>query len=574
MAEKIKKSIPWFLILLLIGLAVGIGLNLGKTQVQADTATTSVSVGNVAPAFVGGEEPHEDPVCHSGSGTSGTAGNPIDEGQSLAITARATDANGDEWYLVICDGESPPTAADDANCASGTTYGKSSLTTQGIAATATIATTGLSSESYTWYAYACDSSTGADKCSEMSNSGTVANSGTPFYVNHAPSFTNVSTTAPGGGHGNPGTTFTITTVSSDNDSAGGADTLTLYVCDTNATSGIGCETDHELCHTIGGASPDVSCDYNDTIPTVDQEYTYYAFVWDNHEFAGYSGDSQASTYTIDNVTPTISSVSLNGGNLIELALKGSTTNVVALSTDVYDSNGFEDITAGATAVIYLTSEGNSCSADNNNCYQIATGDCVQSAGVDATCTYTCTATFEYYADPTDGSSTWSTDTWSAEITAADEVGSGSKIGDAPVDVKTNTALDVTPGTIAYGPVPAGDDTGVDNQTTTVTNEGNSPIDNELYGTDMTKVLPDGTIEVGNQHYALIEFTYDTGDAALKLEASKDTVDIEATKPTSETPDVSDNILWGIGIPEGKASGSYTGTNTFSVLLDSDNWPSP
>jgi hypothetical protein len=566
MAEKIKKTIPWFLILALIGLVIGVSLNLGKPQAEAEGVPATVEVGNVAPDWHA--IPYEDPTCHSGSGKSGTTGNPVDAGQGLDIKAEATDDNGDQWYLVICDGENPPTGAGVANCASGTTYGKSSLTNQGEGniATATVSTTGMGNQSYAWYGYACDSAT-TNKCSALSQGS--GESGTPFYVNHAPAFTAVATTNPGGGNGNPGTTFTITTTSSDGDTGGGADTLTAYVCDTNAHSGIGCAADHELCHATTHASPNVDCDYEDIIPTPDQQYTYYAFVWDNHEFAGNSGSSQNNTYTIDNVLPTITSVSLNGGSLIQLNIKPNTTNVAAVSTDVSDNNGYGDITGGATAVIYRTTKGASCGANANNCYQVATGNCVQSAGSGATCTYTCTATFKYYADPTDGSSGYD-DTWSAKITASDEVGSGYKIGDTPVELKTNIALDVAEAGINYDVVPAGGDTGGVNETTTVANYGNSPIDTNLYGIDMTKVGDGVFIAVEQQKYALAGFTYSSGGTAL-LESPGVDVNTETTKPTDDNA-VSDNVLWGIGIPEGQATGEYAGSNTFTAAIDGDNWP--
>ena len=76
MAEKVKKTIPWFIILALIGFTVFAGFSLRTPEIKADTASTSVTVGNTVPAFNGGEEPYEDPSSHSGTGTGGTAGNP------------------------------------------------------------------------------------------------------------------------------------------------------------------------------------------------------------------------------------------------------------------------------------------------------------------------------------------------------------------------------------------------------------------------------------------------------------------------------------------------------------------
>ena len=61
-----------------------------------------------------------------------------------------------------------------------------------------------------------------------------------------------------------------------------------------------------------------------------------------------------------------------------------------------------------------------------------------------------------------------------------------------------------------------------------------------------------------------------GGTALLEDPGVD-VDTETTKPTSVT-DITDDILWGIGIPGGTETGSYAGTNTFSAVIDGDNWP--
>ncbi|GAH93224.1 unnamed protein product, partial [marine sediment metagenome] len=543
MAKKIKKTIPWFLVLLLIGLAVGIGLNLGETWVQADEATTSVTVGNVLPSIT---VPADD---------SSTCDSPTDVGSDVTFTATATDANGDEWKILVCE-----TAGTTGVACTGAQWCVSSSVSSGSPASCSHTVVAGDYNNGAWFVYACDST------------GCTADDNTysPFNVNREPDFSDISVPA-----ADPGQNIVFTATASDPDHNGDgctADEVELYICDAagaDATSG--CTGGTELCHAVlTGSNP--TCDYSVTIPTAHGPNNYYPYVFDTHGMpAGAGIQGVAAQYTVNDVAPIVTSVILDDGGPIALNLKGSTTDIAAVSTDVTDNNGCEDITE-ATAVIYLTSKGDSCAADDNNCYQIDTGNCVKTAcdgASDAVCTYTCTAALKYYADPTDTSSTWSGDTWSAEITASDESGSGSKIGDTPVDLQTNTALDVTE-TIAYGTVAAGQDTGSDNETTTVVNYGNSPIDNELYGIDMTGPATI-TIDVGQQHYALIAFTYGTGDTALKLEASKDTVDIEATKPTSTTPDVSDNILWGIEIPGGKASGEYTGTNTFTALVDTDDW---
>ena len=539
MAKIIKKSLPWFVILALIGLVAGVAFNFGKPQAGAEGKPAKVTVGNVLP------------VITVATVDSSACTTPINVGSGVTFTATATDVNGDTWKILVCK-----TAGTTGIACTGTQW---CVSTSGVASgnpnscTYTPVVTG-DYNAGGWFAYACDS-TGCTA---------DANANSPFYVNRAPNFTVGS-----GGAANPGENAAFTTTSSDDDDTAdgcAADQVKLFVCATEGATASGC-SGTELCNAALG-DDNRGCNYGVPIPTTHgADKDYYPYVFDTHSMAA-GGDQQGVVdhYTVNDVAPTISSVSLHGGTLIVLNLKGSTTDVAAVSTDVYDSNGFGDIT-GATAVIYLTTKTDGCSANDNYCYQVATGNCVQSAGSGTTCTYTCTAAFKYYGDPTDTSSTWTADTWTAKMTASDQVGSGSQTS-STVELQTNTALSVTQTEINYDSVAAGTDTEAVNETTTVVNEGNSPIDNELYGTDMT--FETNTIVVTQQKWNLTAFTYSSGGTTLKLEANKDTVNIVATKPTST--DITDDILWGIGIPEGKASGAYEGTNTFIAAIDADDWP--
>jgi hypothetical protein len=512
-----------------------------------------VTVGNVVPAFTA-DVPDDSSTCTT----------PTNVGSNVTFDATATDANGDTWKILVCKTAiATPATATACDGGSGNTWCTGNIVASNSPSSCNYSATTGDYESQVWHAYACDSV----GCSADSN---VAS---PFYVNREAGFTVI-----GSGSGtNPGAKVTFSATASDGDTGGTctADEVQLYICDGADTSPStpGCAGSTEICHSALTAS-NPSCEATNAVPiptTHGADKDYYPYVFDTHGMAaGGSIQGVMAHYTVNDVAPTITSVSLHGGTLIVLNLKGSTTNVAAISTDVYDSNGFEDIT-GATAVIYLTSKTDACSANDKYCYQVATGNCVQSAGSGATCTYTCTAAFKYYADPTDTSSTWTADTWTAKMTATDGAPQSGSQTSSTVELQTNTALTVTETEINYETVAAGADTGANNETATVVNEGNSPIDTNLYGVDMTYLT--NTIAVGQQHYKLTAFTYGTppeGGTALLVSIGVD-VDTETTKPTNDDV-VSDVTYWGIGIPAGKAAGAYEGTNTFTVLIDADNWP--
>jgi len=541
MAERIKKTIPWFLVLALISVVIVAGLNLGKPQAEAEGVPATVTVGNVVPAFTE-DVPDDSSVCST----------PINVGSDVTFTATATDANNDQWKLLVCktDGTSGTDCdggESDRWCVSASAVNSGQQNSCSYTVTAGDYNNG------TWYAYACDNV----GCSANSNAAS------PFYVNREPNFTAVN-----GATADPGSNVVFTTTASDPDYNGDgcpADEVKLYICATSGADSDGC-TGTQLCAaSLTGSNP--TCNYEVPIPTAHGNYNYYPYIFDTHGMpAGGAKQGVAAQYAVNDVAPSITTVTLNGGATIVLGLKPGTTNVSAISTDVYDPNGYGDIT-GVSAVIYRTSKGADGGADNNYRYPVAS--CVDSECSGATCTYTCTAAFKYYADPTDGSSGYSGDTWSAKMTASDETGSGSQTSSA-VELQTNTALAVTEAGINYDTVPAGQDTGSDNETTTVVNYGNSPIDTNLYGVDMEKVENGVSIDVEQQKYNLITFTYSEGGTAL-IESPGVDVDTATTKPTTDD-DVSAIIYWGIGIPELTPSGDYAGTNTFSAVIDEDDWP--
>lgn len=282
--------------------------------------------------------------------------------------------------------------------------------------------------------------------------------------------------------------------------------------------------------------------------------------------AGYtivSADSVSTAVTVGNATPSISATTLNSSNAI--VLTENTTTTVYATTTVTDANGCSTIT-NVIADFYrsgVTASGcdTAGESNNNSCYPIQSctvvgGTC--SGALDTTANYVCSVSLQYYADPTDAG-TYSAQTWTVNISASDGVATSTD-ATATAELNQLTALNVT-ASIAYGTVPANTDTGSTNQTTTVTNTGNTAIDPDISGTDMV----DGLNEIGveYQKYSDAAFTYTSGGTALSTTPTS----INLTLPQRTSGVVTDDVLWGIGVPAGTVPGSYTGTNTFTAVAE-------
>jgi hypothetical protein len=498
---------------------------------------------------------------------------PTNFGGNVTFTATGGDSEGDDYYLAICqtnsitpgNDEGPPTCNSGSWCISSSTA--SSTPTQ---CTYTAAT---SSEVLAWYAFVCDKKAGFGiaKCSNSSQGSGSPTNDSPFVVNHPPAFTAVATTDD---NKDPGGTFIITASSTDDDSAGGDDLLTMYVCDTNDAAWGGCGG-NELC-SISTSTSNPSCSFATTTPAIAGAYTYYAFIFDQHALAA-DPNMQSNTYTVNNVAPTLGTLTLNNGSNITLGLKDAGDKAVStINTSVQDLNGCNDLDS-AVATIYMSNvtNGYNCSEDYNYCYKATTTNCVKSecaSSSDMIATYTCTVYMKYFAVPTDddfANNPWKDYVWMSYIQVYD----GVYYTDATstgVELDTILALEVGENTINFGSnFYPGDDTGTDNSTTTIVNFGNSPIDTNITGTDMDG-SPIGAIDSTYIEYSLTEnFNYTAGTDLLNTGAPD--VDTITPKATSTTYDIEDKVYWGIGIPWDADSAIYTGLNTFQVIIDNDGW---
>lgn len=222
---------------------------------------------------------------------------PTNAGQKVTFTATATDGESDNYYLAICKTNSITAVNNGApTCATSQTWAVSASTASGAQASVTYTTSSLSSESNAWFAFVCDYNA-SSACSSASQG--TGDSGSPFAVNRAPSFTATSAAVSSIA---VGALQTFNTTSSDSDTDGSADTVTLYACKSNDFTGSACGTAGEWCHSSSGSASNASCTY--TIQATDGygSKNYFGYIIDNHSFASTSNPLSA-TFTIYATSP-------------------------------------------------------------------------------------------------------------------------------------------------------------------------------------------------------------------------------------------------------------------------------
>ena len=284
----------------------------------------------------------------------------------------------------------------------------------------------------------------------------------------------------------------------------------------------------------------------------------------NFPFVSAAGTSTnlSSTVTVGNAAPTVNTVTLNGGSVINLTA-GTTTNIT-VGAQLGDSNGCADFMTNGTTTMMLYRSGitsSTCSTtqSNVNCYKlpIATSTCT-GAGTSTTITATTTFAVYYFADGTDVSSTASSQNWLATVWIRDASNATGSKDSAGVELNTMTALDITTSSIDYGTLGAGASSSVSSVATT-TNAGNSS--STLYLSAIQTLGSGGNwMATGSQHYATSSTAYGTNDFALQ---DTDTLvsGFVMTGPTS-TSAVAKATFWRLLVPGGSPSGTYSGTTKF------------
>jgi len=584
MTEKVRKTIPWFIVLSLVLMVVIIGFNFGQKaipeRVSADTATTSVIVGNAAPVL---SAVVEDPASAGGKGEGSTAGNPTNEGDNITWKGTASDANADDWYLAICKSDAIATTGASAPTCPGGTWVVSTVASSSVEANAATSTTGVSATSSDWWAFACDH-TASQKCSTGTEGTGSADEQSPFNVNHRPTFTQISNDGPK----DPGVNVTWNSTTSDADKFDVDDWIGLYICKSEvfATGTTPACTGGEWCSAT--SSSDTTCNYAVPTPTPDTTYNAYAYIVDNHGFdSSDATQSEATSYDVNNVAPTVAAASISvvdGGGDLDLTVPEGETSGFKVNATIVDDNSCANNEIATSSVasttyawVYRSGIGaGGCTSNNhNNCYayldECTLGTCEGTSDSDVTTT--CSFSMWYVADPTDSTSEFPSENWLASIKAVDdnnassstEASSGTElISYMAYALVTNLSLDY--GTVA----PTGES---DEDTITIKATGNVELDEELSGVDMPKDgAPETTIAIAQQEYSTSTGFAWGGASSTAASVTPTEFELNCSKTTSTTTPATADTYWKIKIPDAQESGTYNGTNTVTgVMSETSTW---
>ena len=531
---------------------------------QYTEITTKVTVGNSAPTFTSG--PSE--------ATASTNTAPTSIGGTVQFNATATDPNGESYYLIVCSTNSvTPGSSGAAPTCGATTYCKNATAiSSGTSTSCSYTTVAGDAWSNAWYAFVCDNNSTAATCS--SDSQGSGDSGSPFFVNHPPVFTVIGSNTPQ----NPGSNLTWTTTASDPDTGS---TVELLVCKTNAMSSGACTGGNWCTSTAVASNP--TCSYSIPTPTADGSYDAWVFVVDQFNLgASGTGTKQGSEsdFTVNNVAPVVSSVTLNGGSAITLT--ESTTTAVSMTASVTDNNGCRNQGSTADEISsvkgYLYRSGityTGCDtvgeANNNHCYPELT--CSAGTCTNGVTTYTCSADVQYYADPTDYNYCsiqelmYRSQVWLTTFNAVDD---NSASGNATLGtgVELNSLVGfTTQSLIDYGELSAGGVNDPLDKTTVITPTGNAPFHVNISGTklctDYSTCSTSGKtpIDIAQQKYSLATGTAYASGTALSATPTKAFIGVPKIDNGTVT---TKTIWWGVSIPIGTVSGTYNGVNTITA----------
>jgi len=257
--------------------------------------------------------------------------------------------------------------------------------------------------------------------------------------------------------------------------------------------------------------------------------------------------------------PSVSSMLLNNGSNITLIENTSTT--VSVTATIQDTNGWSNI-AYATSVIYRSGATTACTADQNNCYRMASTSCALSSCTGNSCTVTCSANLQYFAESTDDASGFVMEDWRAHVTAVDYASmTGAATTTIGIELNSLYGIQVT-NSINYGVLSAGANSESTNRVATSTNTGNIALDVSVSGQDMVSGIY--SIGISNQKFATTTFTYLTCTNCVAASTTATTSDIALPKPTSTTA-IATPLYWGILVPTTSPPLVFTGTTTFTSI---------
>ena len=290
-------------------------------------------------------------------------------------------------------------------------------------------------------------------------------------------------------------------------------------------------------------------------------------------------DTSSTSVTVGNSSPTVTSLSFNGGNNVTL-VENSFVHATATMT-VSDANGCSTVSSVTAQFAFASTTGQAtgatCGYDANICYRATSCTATTTGnqctgGADTSAEYDCGFHVWYPARPTDGSSPGLTAAmWYVSATSTDgSAATGNATNTSQtIEVVTLNALNIT-GSIPFGTVAANTNTGATNQAITHTNTGNTALDNQISGDVMCTdyaTCTGGVLQPGQQKFDLNDVTYASLTNTLAATSSPVSIELVLATSTATTSAITDLSYWGIAIPNGQTTGAYTGQNTFTAVAD-------
>jgi hypothetical protein len=548
---------------------------------------------------------------------------PTNSGDVVTWSATGNDANGADYYLLVCDQDIAPipTQSGAPTCGGGAIqWGVSAATPSDDPATVSTTTIEFADDASTpfdesndWYAWVCDGDDFQPECIVNASQGVVATGSSPFNMNQRP----VLNSAAPAGSIDPGETLTFTSDSTDPDTVDDPDELILIVCQNSgdynpATDS--CDANF-LASTTAVFTSNAEAATGTAAILRDGTRPAHAFLIDQHGHEALADfDVQ---FTVNNVAPSILSgdVVLNNGDdfVLTNAAAGETTGF-SLDFVVTDANSCVNNTlvagseiTGFEAAVYRTSIGtttcnpSASSYDPNSCYESSQAPAVWNLNCTASTTsctgatddnieYSCTFPLWFVADPTDGGP-HSADSWSAAVAGIDDQFATSSLeqGASPVALISAPYFSLVTAEIPYGGLAPGDGfTNLGGPTgsasTTIENIGNTGLDQELDGSAMCppfvstssdcSLAGTSTVFAQSQQFGTsTSFAYNSANAfslPTTTISSPALLDLNVPETVATSTYAQGITFWGIEVPGAvTVAGEYTGLNTFYQAIDAD-----
>ena len=256
-----------------------------------------------------------------------------------------------------------------------------------------------------------------------------------------------------------------------------------------------------------------------------------------------AGNAQLSTTaTVGNLVPTIQDVAVPAS----VDPTAGTTTSVPVTITVADSNGYQDIVA-VDVTVYKP---------DGSTVHVPTGSAASNGdGSGVAETFAFAFDMAHYDAPATGN-----DTYKVRAAAEDATGALSASFEATFSYTELVAMSLDAGELAFGALEPGQRSSV--STLTVTNEGNTFIDLDTQGTDLSD---------GEGHAIGVErIKYDLANSNMSSEQSLTPTTFTNTGfDLAYGPAASQSTWWQLDTPSGEEqylpSGSYSGSVTLSAV---------